>query len=124
MSVSGIDDLKKAVTSDGLELEQGLVNEPSPADIELFNSLMRDNAIDEPSKSGALLAEAVGERMGSIDRLSDNAMRSMKQAVMDNDPTAIATMGRALSQYSLEMAVTTKVISKGGQAIEKLTNMQ
>ena len=124
MSVTGIDELKKVVKVEGLDLEQGLVADPSQADIELFDSLMRDNTIDAPSKSGAFLAEAVGERMGSVDRLSDDAMRSMKQAVMDNDPTAIATMSRALSQYSLEMAVTTKVISKGGQAIEKLTNMQ
>jgi type III secretion system YscI/HrpB-like protein len=33
-------------------------------------------------------------------------------------------MSRALSQYSLQMAVTTKVVSKTGQALEKLTNMQ
>ncbi|TWE02952.1 type III secretion system major needle protein (YscF/MxiH/PrgI family) [Pseudomonas sp. AG1028] len=124
MSISAMDDLKKVVKNGGLELEQGLVNEPSRADIELFNSLMRGAAVEEPSQSGAFLAEAVGGRMGSVDRLSDDAMRSMKHAVMDNDPTSIAKMSRALSQYSLEMAITTKAISKGGQAIEKLTNMQ
>jgi len=124
MNIPGIDELKKVAKGEGLSLDQGLVAEPSRADVELFNSLMGDTGGQEPSKSGASLAEAVGERMGSIDRLSDNAMRSMKQAVMDNDPTAVTKMSRALSQYSLEMAVTTKVISKGGQALEKLTNMQ
>lgn len=124
MSVSGIGGLTNVAKNSGFEFEQGLVNEPTRADIELFSSLMRDSGADKQTQSGAFLAEAVGGRMGSIDQLSQDAMRSMKQAVMDNDPTSVAKMSRALSQYSLEMAVTTKVISKGGQAVEKLTNMQ
>ncbi len=124
MSISGNGDLTKVAKNSAFEFDQGLVNEPSQADIELFSSLMRDSGADAPTKSGAFLADVVGERMGSVDRLSQDAMRSMKQAVMDNDPTAVSKMSRALSQYSLEMAVTTKVISKGSQAVEKLTNMQ
>ncbi|SDH58593.1 type III secretion apparatus protein, YscI/HrpB, C-terminal domain-containing protein [Pseudomonas flavescens] len=124
MSISGIDDLKNVAKKGVVELEQGLVNEPSRADIELFASLMRDRGADEPTRSGTFLAEAVGGRMGSFEQLTQDAKRGMKEVINVNDPSSISDVSRALSRYSLEMAVTTKAIGKGGQAIEKLTNMQ
>ncbi|OLU33671.1 EscI/YscI/HrpB family type III secretion system inner rod protein [Pseudomonas sp. PA15(2017)] len=124
MSIMAIDDLNKVAKKGGIELEQGLVNEPSRADIELFASLMHDRDADEPTRSGAFLAEAVGGRMGSLEQLTQDAKRGMKEVINVNDPSSIADVSRALSRYSLEMAVTTKVIGKGGQALEKLTNMQ
>jgi type III secretion system YscI/HrpB-like protein len=33
-------------------------------------------------------------------------------------------MSRSLSQYSLQMALTTKVVNKSAQALDKLTNLQ
>ncbi|WP_437883145.1 type III secretion system inner rod subunit SctI [Pseudomonas sp. LRF_L74] len=123
MSIAKIDDLRSVAKSAGPDLDQGLVSEPSRHDVELFSNLMQEKEAD-PSQSGAMLAEAIGNRMASIDKLSDTAKRSMKEAVIANDPGAIADMSRALSQYSLQMAITTKVVSKGGQALEKLTNMQ
>ncbi|EJO94604.1 type III secretion system inner rod subunit SctI [Ectopseudomonas hydrolytica] len=122
MSISKIDGL----TSPDLKLDQGLVSEPSQADVDLFSSLMRDNGntADQPSHLAAVIAETVNARMTSVDDLSRQAMRHMKEAVTGNDVSAITDMSRALSQYSLQMAVTTKVVSKTGQALEKLTNMQ
>lgn len=122
MSISKIDGL----TSPSLTLDQGLVSEPSQADVELFSSLMRDNGntAEQPSHLAAVIADTVNARMTSVDDLSRQAMRHMKEAVTGNDVSAITDMSRALSQYSLQMAVTTKVVSKTGQALEKLTNMQ
>ena len=124
MNILASDDLNNIAKKGGIELEQGLVNEPSRADIELFASLMHDRGADEPSRRGAFLAEAVGGRMGSLEQLTQDAKRGMKEVINVNDPSSIADVSRALSRYSLEMAVTTKVIGKGGQALEKLTNMQ
>lgn len=122
MSISKIDGLNNP----SLTLDQGLVSEPPQADVDLFSSLLRDNGTtaEQPSHLAALIADTVNARMASVDDLSQQAMRHMKDAVLNNDASAVTNMSRALSQYSLQMAVTTKVVSKSGQALEKLTNMQ
>lgn len=124
MSIPGVNDLKRVTDKTVVDMEQGLINEPTRADIEAFSSLMDRSQVGQPTQSGAFLAETVGGRMQSADRLASEAMHSIKQAITDADPGAMTEMSRTLSQLSLETAVTAKVISKGGQALEKLTNMQ
>jgi type III secretion system YscI/HrpB-like protein len=122
MNIDKIEGLKGA----DLSHDQGLVSEPSQADVELFSNLMRDypDLEQKPSHLASLIAQSVNDRMSSVDDLSQKAMRHMKDAVADNDISSLTDMSRALSQSSLEMAVTTKVVGKLGQALEKLTNMQ
>lgn len=122
MSIAKIEGL----TSSDLTRDQGLVSEPSQADVELFSSLMREypGIEQQPSHLAALIADSVNGRMSSVDDLSQKAMRNMKNAVANNDISSLTDMSRALSQYSLEMAVTTKVVGKLGQSLEKLTSMQ
>ncbi len=48
----------------------------------------------------------------------------MKKASGSGEALDIAAMTRTLSQCSLQTALTTKVVSKTAQAIDKLTNLQ
>lgn len=103
--------------------DQGLVSGPAQADVDLFNSALRT----DPAPSGHMADGVIGalsERFQSQEQLSQQALRSMKTAAGSADPMDMVKMSRSLSQYSLQMAITTKVVSKSAQALDKLTNMQ
>lgn len=127
MSISHLDHLKASTSGLGGHAESGLVSEPPQADVDLFNASMHAQSLQASSSGGALseqVAQALSERIGAMDKLSQQAMRKMKAAVSSTAPMDIAQMSRSLSQYSLQMALTTKVVSKSGQALDKLTNLQ
>ncbi|BBP74619.1 EscI/YscI/HrpB family type III secretion system inner rod protein [Pseudomonas gingeri NCPPB 3146 = LMG 5327] len=103
--------------------EQGLVSGPAQADVDLFNNAMRqDHGVSGHLADG--MVNAISDRLQSQGRLSEQAMRAMKVAAGSADPMDVVKMSRSLSQYSLQMAMTTKVVSKGAQALDKLTNLQ
>ncbi|MBD1554540.1 type III secretion system inner rod subunit SctI [Pseudomonas typographi] len=107
------------------ELDQGLVHEPSQADVDLFSTALRAAEVVAPAAPiPAALAGALADRVQATDKLSQQAMRNMKAAVATEDPTDITQMSRALSTYSLQTAVTTKVVNKTAQTLDKLTNLQ
>ncbi|KDD66143.1 type III secretion system YscI/HrpB-like protein [Pseudomonas sp. BT76 TE3572] len=119
MSISTVN----AVKVPSLDMEQSLVTSSSQADVDLFSSAMRFD--DAPASSlSDEVAGAVSERLESTDKLSQQTMRSMKAMSATGDPMDMAQMSRSMSQYSLQMALTTKVVSKSAQAIDKLTNLQ
>lgn len=106
-----------------LDQAQDLDSEPTQADADLFSSALRsDNAPLGHLADG--LMGALSDRIGSQDHLSQQAMRAMKNASGSAEPMDMVKMSRALSQYSLQMALTTKVVSKGAQTLDKLTNLQ
>jgi type III secretion system YscI/HrpB-like protein len=108
-----------------VDLDQGLVQEPSQADADLFSTAMRVAAVAAPAAPlPAMLAGALADRVQSSDKLSQQAMRHMKAAATSEDPMDITEMSRALSTYSLQTAVTTKVVNKTAQTLDKLTNLQ
>ena len=112
-----------AVKAPSLDMEQSLVTSPSQADVDLFSSAMRPDAAQMSSLSDAV-AGALSERLESTNKLSQQTMRNMKAMSATGDPMDMAQMSRSMSQYSLQMALTTKVVSKSAQAIDKLTNLQ
>lgn len=129
MTVSNINQLKSPSPDLEPHLDQGLVSGPSQADVDLFNAAMRpDLALHasalQPSHLSEQIASALSERLGSMDKASQQAVRKMKQASTTDNPLEIAQMSRSLSQYSLQMALTTKVVNKSAQAFDKLTNLQ
>jgi type III secretion system YscI/HrpB-like protein len=108
-----------------LDLEQGLVQEPPQADVDLFSAAMNAGAVAAmPGHLPAVVAGALIDRVQSTDKLSQQAMRNMKSAATSEDPMDITQMSRTLSAYSLQMAVTTKVVNKTAQTLDKLTNLQ
>ncbi|MGY2289751.1 type III secretion system inner rod subunit SctI [Pseudomonas sp. SDO528_S397] len=120
MTISNVNSLK------GFALdhhEQGLVSGPSQGDVDLFNSAMRTDHAPQGHLADGLMG-VLSERLGSQEHLSQQAMRSMKNASGSSEPMDVVKMSRSLSQYSLQMAMTTKVVNKGAQALDKLTNLQ
>jgi type III secretion system YscI/HrpB-like protein len=104
--------------------DQGLVRTPSQSDVDVFDSAMRSDALPASGHLSEMVAGALSGRLDSTASLSQQSLRSLKKASATGDPMDIAKVGRELSTFSHEMAVATKVISKGTQAIDKLTNMQ
>jgi len=113
-----------AVKSPSLGMDQNLVTNPSQSDVDFFDSAMRADPAPLSSHLDEAVASALSERLESSSKLSQQTMRSMKSASTSNDPMDLAKMSQSMSQYSLQMALTTKVVSKSAQAIDKLTNLQ
>lgn len=122
MTISHVTHSRNISPELGQDVRQGLVSEPAQADVDLFAAAVRpDNVASHLSDQ---IAGAVSERLGDTEKLSQQALRAMKKAATSEDGTEIIQMGRALSQCSLQMALTTKVVSKSAQALDKLTNLQ
>lgn len=123
MTISQINQLKSSSPDLEHHLDQGLVS-GLQADVDLFNAAMRPDMAAQPSHLSEQIASALSERIGATDKLSQQAVRKMKTAASGDNPMDITQMSRTLSQYSLQTAVTTKVVNKSAQALDKLTNLQ
>jgi type III secretion system YscI/HrpB-like protein len=123
VNISTLSNAPRTTPESGLDAQQRLVTEPAQADIDLFSA-----AMDPDSGHRAALTESMvsllAERLGDSQKLSQKALRQMKKAAVADDGSDIVEMSRALSQCSLQMALTTKIVNKGAQALEKLTNLQ
>lgn len=124
MTISHINQLKSSSLDLEPSMDQGLVSTPSQAEVDLFNAAMRPDMALQQSHLSEQIASALSERLGATDKLSQQAVRKMRNASTTDDPMEIVQMSRSLSQYSLQMALTTKVVNKSAQALDKLTNLQ
>jgi type III secretion system YscI/HrpB-like protein len=124
VTLSHINQLKSSSPDLEPSMDQGLVSAPSQADVDLFNAAMRPDMASQQSHLSEQIASALSERLGATDKLSQQAVRKMRNASTTDDPMEIVQMSRSLSQYSLQMALTTKVVNKSAQALDKLTNLQ
>jgi len=118
VTISNVNSFRGAVPDHELEM----VSAPTQADVDLFDSAMRDN--HEPAGLASSLISAISDRLTGQAELSHQAERAMKSASVSTDPMDILKMSGTLSQYSLQTALTTKVVSKGAQVLDKLTNLQ
>jgi type III secretion system YscI/HrpB-like protein len=124
VTLSNVNQLKSPLSDIEPRLDHGLVRGPSQADVDLFNAAMRPDELMQQGYISQQLAGALSDRLGATDKLSQQAARQMKRASTTDDPLEISQMSRSLSQFSLQMALTTKVVSKSAQALDKLTNLQ
>lgn len=124
MSISHVTHLKNISPELGQDVQQALVSEPAQADVDLFNAAVRPDSSQAGSHLSDQVAGALSERLGNTEKLSQQALRAVKKVAGTEDGADILQMGRALSQCSLQMALTTKVVSKSAQALDKLTNLQ
>ncbi len=60
----------------------------------------------------------------SLEELSKDAGKALREASLDADPVKFMQASRALSDYYLQTSLSVKIISKGFQAMDKLTSMQ
>jgi type III secretion system YscI/HrpB-like protein len=124
MTISRLSHFKDISPELGPNAHQELVSEPVQADADLFASAMRPDSGRATSHLSDKVAGAISERLGDTEKLSQQALRQMKKVAGSEDGADIVQMGRALSQCSLQMALTTKVVSKSAQALDKLINLQ
>lgn len=96
------------------------------SDVSWFNAQMRDKppAPDSENNVAAKIIDSLSSRSGELQRLDDRANRDMLKAIRTADPQDMLQSNRSLSSFHLESLMTAKMVSKGSQAIEKLTNLQ
>ncbi|MBT2340235.1 type III secretion system inner rod subunit SctI [Pseudomonas fluorescens] len=96
------------------------------SDVSWFNAQMREKppAPDTENNVAARIIESLSSRSGELQRLDDRANRDMLKAIRTADPQDMLQSNRSMSSFHLESLMTAKLVSKGSQAIEKLTNLQ
>ncbi len=96
------------------------------SDVSWFNAQMREKAPapDSENNVAARIIDSLSSRSGELQRLDDRANRDMLKAIRTADPKDMLQSNRSLSSFHLESLMTAKIVSKGSQAIEKLTNLQ
>ncbi|GFZ59349.1 EscI/YscI/HrpB family type III secretion system inner rod protein [Pseudomonas amygdali pv. eriobotryae] len=124
MTVSHLGNVKNMSPELGQDVPQGLVSEPPQADVDIFTAATRPDNVSSGAPLSEHIASAISGGLGETEKMSQQAMRSMKKASGSGEALDIAAMTRTLSQCSLQTALTTKVVSKTAQAIDKLTNLQ
>ena len=118
MTISNVNSFRSAAPEHELEM----VSAPAQADVDLFDSAMCSNR--EPGGMASNLMSAVSDRLTGQAELAHQAERAIKSASESTDPMDMLKMNGALSEYALQTALTTKVVSKGAQVLDKLTNLQ
>ncbi len=93
-------------------------------DVEWFSA-----ALDEP---GSEFSVSVSDKVingltnssKELQRLSDQAAGDLLKASKSLDAKTIIQANRSLSSFYLQSMLTAKIVSKGTQAVERLTNLQ
>lgn len=70
------------------------------------------------------MMDPLARRVFSLEDMSKDASKALREASLDTDPEKFMRASRALSAYYLQTSLSVKMISKGSQALDKLTNMQ
>ncbi|SDW19231.1 type III secretion system inner rod subunit SctI [Pseudomonas sp. NFACC08-1] len=124
MDIHAIDPSNLASTSAKTSAKTQASAETS--DVSWFTAQMREKAPAPNSENNvaARIIDSLSSRSGELQRLDDRANRDMLKAIRTADPQDMLQSNRSLSSFHLESLMTAKVVSKGSQAIEKLTNLQ
>lgn len=102
----------------------GLTSEPEQADVAFFNAAMQRHSAAQPTRLADAVSGPVERQLEKVNGLSVKANRDVKHAAGSTSPLETLQMTRSLSEYYLQSSLTAKVVSKGSQALDKLTNMQ
>ncbi|MDO7904321.1 type III secretion system inner rod subunit SctI [Pseudomonas sp. K1(2024)] len=96
------------------------------SDVSWFSAQMREKppAPDNPNNVAARIIDSLSSRSSELQRLDERANRDLVKAIRTADPQDMLQSNRSLSSFHLESLMTAKLVSKGSQAIEKLTNLQ
>jgi type III secretion system YscI/HrpB-like protein len=70
------------------------------------------------------MMDPLARRAFSLEDMSKDAGKALREASLNADPEKFMKASRALSTYYLQTSLSVKMISKGSQALDKLTNMQ
>jgi type III secretion system YscI/HrpB-like protein len=98
---------------------------PGQSDVSWFSAALEPVVQKEGDSNVA--ERIVSQLAGSsehLQKLSDKADRAVRKASRSSDPQDVMQANRSLSSFYLESLLTAKLISKGAQAVEKLTSLQ
>ncbi|WP_407316471.1 EscI/YscI/HrpB family type III secretion system inner rod protein [Pseudomonas sp. nanlin1] len=104
---------------------QEALDAPSRGDADWFKAALQR---PEPTTAAGSFSEQVMNPLTrkalSLEDMSKDAGKALREASLDSDPMKFMEASRALSSYYLQTSLSVKMISKGSQALDKLTNMQ
>ncbi|QUX90817.1 EscI/YscI/HrpB family type III secretion system inner rod protein [Marinomonas sp. A3A] len=125
MSVKSIQSIETSSANYSASVTQSKPVEANQTDASWFSAAFQQN--QKTTETGNVAERIVGQLSGSsehLQKLSNDADRALKKASKSNDAQDVVQANRALSSFYLESLLTTKLISKGTQAVEKLTSLQ
>ena len=97
---------------------------PTQDDISWFSATIKSqNTATDPNVAERIVDQLAGSSK-ELQNLSNDANRALRKASRSSDPKDVIQANRALSSFYLESLLTTKLISKGTQAVEKITSLQ
>jgi type III secretion system YscI/HrpB-like protein len=110
----------------GTSAAEPLSQSPLKADVNFFNA-----ALNEPTPAAQAEDNVAGRIIGqlsqhseTLQKLAERSDRALQKAAKTADPMDMVKANRSLSSFYLESVLTAKMVSKGAQAVEKLTNLQ
>ncbi|TDO96329.1 EscI/YscI/HrpB family type III secretion system inner rod protein [Marinomonas balearica] len=109
-------------TSDTSSNSNEFVNQ---SDSNWFSSAIQpsDNK-SQPENVADKIVSQLSSSSEHLQKLEDKANKALKKAGVTGDPMDVTDANRSLSSFYLESLLTTKLVSKGAQTIEKLTSLQ
>lgn len=110
MTVSHLGNVKNISPELGQDVPQGLVSEPPQADVDIFTAATRPDNVSSGAPLSEHIASAISGGLGETEKMSQQAMRSMKKASGSGEALDIAAMTRTLSQCSLQTADRKSVV--------------
>ncbi|MDW6001952.1 type III secretion system inner rod subunit SctI [Vibrio mangrovi] len=120
--IGGFSDINRDLTRSVTEDQS---NRPEKSDVQWFSAALQP--VQKTDASDNVAERIVSQLSGSsehLQKLENKANRALNKASKSSDPMDIVHANRSLSSFYLESLLTTKLISKGAQAVEKLTNLQ
>lgn len=98
--------------------------EPNQDDVRWFSAAIQHPTRPEDTNVAERIVNQLASSSQELQNLSDDANRALRKASSSSDPKDVVQANRALSSFYLESLLTTKMISKATQAVEKITSLQ
>lgn len=96
---------------------------PSSADVDWFSTKLRQSNSSSLPHATDLEMTVVREVLAA-GRHRQHFNNSIQKVVNTRDPLDLLDVSRSMSDYYTHTMLTTKIIAKGVQSVEKLTNLQ
>ena len=97
---------------------------PAQADVAWFKAAMHKGADQPATVSADSASQPLAMASMSSQHSSEKASRALQKAAKSVDPQQVLQANRSLSSFYLESMLSTKLVSKATQSVEKLTSLQ
>jgi type III secretion system YscI/HrpB-like protein len=124
MNVKSIDIAAPSAFSSAAVTSKGPA--PESSDVNWFSAQMNEKP-SQPQNENSVASRIIGslsQHSDQLQKLNDRANRDMVKASRSAEPNDMLKANRSMSSFYLESLMTAKMVSKGTQAVEKLTNLQ